>query len=169
MIKFFGDSNAEKLEDAEKLVAKYKYDKMTGLKMRIDFDEAFERMIQSRIYDSRYFTFALIDINGLHKLNRDKGFLAGDDLIKSVALSLKDKFEESSVYRIGGDEFGILCSNITRSDAIKIFKKMDNLNDFCYGVIDSDEIDWRTHDCRSVFLFVDSLVIDAKANRKNIR
>ncbi|MGN0595745.1 MAG: GGDEF domain-containing protein [Ruminiclostridium sp.] len=46
-----------------------------------------------------------VDVNGLHELNNTKGHDAGDEMLKAVANELHDNFEDSDLYRIGGDEF----------------------------------------------------------------
>jgi len=167
LIKFEGETCEEQLEYAEQLVARYKYDSMTGLKGRIDFDEAFERMVDSRVYDGRSFTFALADINGLKQINDNYGYLAGDELIKKVARDLVQAFDKTvTIYRFGGDEFAILCTNISRIRAKNAFSKIHDSHNFSYGVIDSEEVDWKNHDCKSIFNFVNALLHDAKADFK---
>ena len=54
------------------------------------------------------FILAMVDLNGLHALNRDVSFEAGDEFIQKVANELKEKFEDSIIFRIGGDEFMVL-------------------------------------------------------------
>ncbi len=56
-----------------------------------------------------------IDANGLHELNNTKGHLAGDQMLRFIADTLKVYFGEETVYRIGGDEFVIFDKN--KSDA----------------------------------------------------
>ena len=167
MIKFDGDTAEEQLMHAKQMVARYKYDSMTNLKCRLDFDEAFDRMIDSRIFDGRRFTFALVDINGLKQTNDNYGYLVGDELIKKVAKNLLTAFGKvATVYRFGGDEFAILCSVITREKAKKIFDKIEDSHDFSYGIVGSEEVDWEYHNCRSIFNFANNLLIDAKSNFK---
>ncbi len=48
-----------------------------------------------------------VDANGLHEINNTKGHLAGDEMLKYIANTLKIIFGENEVYRIGGDEFVI--------------------------------------------------------------
>lgn len=168
MIKFLGDTCEEQLEYAMKMVARYKYDEMTTLKRRIDFDEAFERIIDSRIYDKRSFTFALVDINNLKMTNDKYGYLAGDELIKDVAKNLKDQFEDqATVYRIGGDEFAILYNTLNREDAKKILDDSNIDENYCFGIADSNEFDWNITKCRDVFIFVNNILIDAKAEKNS--
>lgn len=50
-----------------------------------------------------------LDVNGLHEMNNSKGHEAGDDMLKAVAQQLQDKFGSQGTYRIGGDEFLVLC------------------------------------------------------------
>jgi len=82
------------------LVNFYKYDTLTGLRMRRDFELKFSEFFNSGIV----FYLSMIDINGLHSLNREKSYEFGDRLIKSVANTLTSKLN-GAVYRIGGDEF----------------------------------------------------------------
>lgn len=52
------------------------------------------------------------DINGLKQVNDSLGHDAGNELIRTVGNVFKENFRKSdSVFRIGGDEFIILCNN----------------------------------------------------------
>lgn len=46
-----------------------------------------------------------IDANGLHEINNARGHLAGDQMLRFIADTLKVSFGEEALYRIGGDEF----------------------------------------------------------------
>ena len=89
-----------KLERAEELLNLYRHDSMTGLKMRRDFEARFTEFFESGIE----FYLTIVDVNGLHNLNRDEDMDAGDRLIKSVASKFMN-LSNGIVYRIGGDEF----------------------------------------------------------------
>lgn len=52
-----------------------------------------------------------IDVNGLHEVNNREGHDAGDKMLCSIAALCKKYFPAHSVYRMGGDEFLILCKN----------------------------------------------------------
>ena len=64
------------------------------------------------------------DVNGLHELNNTKGHLAGDEMLKTVALQIVSEFGESNTYRIGGDEFVAFryerSEEIVRNDLQKV-------------------------------------------------
>lgn len=110
MIKMNEKELLEKIEILEKEVQKYKYDFLTSLKMRIDFYEDLYEL-----YDSeKDFYLLMIDVNGLHAINRKDSYLAGDELIKKVSRILL-KYFGNVCYRIGGDEFVVLDTEITMS------------------------------------------------------
>ena len=52
------------------------------------------------------------DLNGLKRVNDQKGHSAGDKLLIRAAALLKLVFEDYLIYRAGGDEFVILCPDI---------------------------------------------------------
>ena len=52
---------------------------------------------------------AYLDINGLHETNNKHGHAAGDKMLQTVGNSLKDVFPYKNIYRVGGDEFVVLC------------------------------------------------------------
>ena len=54
-------------------------------------------------------TCIYVDVNGLHTLNDSKGHAAGDEMLRTVAGALRDRFDEKDVYRIGGDEFVVFA------------------------------------------------------------
>jgi GGDEF domain-containing protein len=96
-----------KIIDLEKEIVKYKYDHLTGMKLRTDFeDELFD------IFEGKNsFYMILIDVNDLHNINRDRGYYQGDMIIKKVSRIIK-KFFGSMCWRIGGDEFIIIEENL---------------------------------------------------------
>lgn len=89
-------------------IKKYKYDSMTGLLGRSDFNEMFDNLWHEYKSFGQNFMLAIIDLNGLHQVNRELGFSAGDRFIISVASSIKELFDDCSKFRTSGDEFFIL-------------------------------------------------------------
>lgn len=55
-----------------------------------------------------------IDVNGLKTINDTNGHLAGDNLLKDVAVTMKEHFEEGEIYRVGGDEFMVIVEGVTK-------------------------------------------------------
>lgn len=56
---------------------------------------------------------AFVDVNGLGVQNNMYGHEAGDLMLQTIANCIKRKFRMEDVYRVGGDEFVIVCENIT--------------------------------------------------------
>lgn len=55
---------------------------------------------------------AFCDVLGLKKVNDTKGHQAGDELLIRASENLKSIFRKNDLYRMGGDEFLILCFGI---------------------------------------------------------
>ena len=62
---------------------------------------------------------AFVDLNGLKSLNDREGHMAGDIFLKSMGEVFTRHFRKDEVFRIGGDEFVIVCRGIPAS----LFKK----------------------------------------------
>lgn len=54
------------------------------------------------------------DANGLHEINNRLGHAAGDEMLTQIAKALSTSFPDDTVYRVGGDEFAVLCLNRSR-------------------------------------------------------
>jgi diguanylate cyclase (GGDEF)-like protein len=54
------------------------------------------------------------DVTGLKKVNDTEGHKKGDELLIRAAKCLKDVFSGEAMFRIGGDEFLVLCTGITK-------------------------------------------------------
>jgi diguanylate cyclase (GGDEF)-like protein len=95
----------EKIMQLEEQLRKYKYDSLTGVLMRRDFEVSLYEYFRSRAE----FRLVLVDVDGLHSINRNEGYRAGDMHIRMVARELVDK-NIGVVFRIGGDEFAVLST-----------------------------------------------------------
>jgi diguanylate cyclase (GGDEF)-like protein len=99
-----------------------------------------------------------IDVNGLHEVNNTKGHEAGDQMLKTIANSIKEIFGEENSYRVGGDEFIIFAPDIDGTSLelmVKDLKKeVEDVNKFHIAV-----------GCEShplLRLFIDDLVKSAE-------
>lgn len=75
---------------------------------------AFNRDVKKIDLKDLYIT--ALDLNNLKYYNDNYGHNVGDELIQAAVEVLKEVYGESSVYRVGGDEFIILKSGIERED-----------------------------------------------------
>ncbi|MBR0145228.1 MAG: GGDEF domain-containing protein [Eubacterium sp.] len=86
-------------------------DSLTGLLNRQAFYASIETDIKSIT------ALVSIDMNGLKVINDTEGHAAGDKALVTIALCfLQAATSRQSVYRIGGDEFVILCRRATEDD-----------------------------------------------------
>lgn len=85
-------------------------DMLTGLKNRNEYIRVLERMSSKTL---RTLGVIYVDINGLKATNDRYGHEAGDAVIIRAADILKDQMG-AQVFRIGGDEFVVLCEAIDR-------------------------------------------------------
>ena len=86
-------------------------DSLTGLLNRQAFYASIETDIKSIT------ALVSIDMNGLKVINDTEGHAAGDKALVTIALCfLQAATSKQSVYRIGGDEFVILCRRTTEDD-----------------------------------------------------
>lgn len=91
-------SNRRSIINAEK---KANIDVLTGLQNR----NLYEQNCKAFTGKEKGLACIYIDANGLHEINNTKGHLAGDQMLRFIADTLKVAFGEDMAYRIGGDEF----------------------------------------------------------------
>lgn len=89
------------------------FDQLTGIKNRYSFEMQIDRMMRDK-YGCHFCVY--IDANGLHELNNTRGHEAGDEMLRCIAQELKRQFDETLCYRIGGDEFVVMGSEMTAEE-----------------------------------------------------
>ena len=66
-----------------------------------------------------------IDMNGLKQINDTRGHAAGDEALTTLALCFQRAEKHSqSVYRVGGDEFVIICRRASQSDVLELVERI---------------------------------------------
>lgn len=99
-----------------KLVSKLEYlsyvDMLTGLWNR---NKYMEQVFDIEKNGSKNVGVAYVDLNGLKMANNRFGHEYGDKLIINTAEILKTVFKDN-IYRIGGDEFVVLCQGVSQKD-----------------------------------------------------
>ena len=56
------------------------------------------------------------DLNGLKTVNDEQGHNAGDALLKDAANVLRQVFDDSQIFRAGGDEFSIIVAGVSQAE-----------------------------------------------------
>ena len=96
------------------------------------------------------FSMIYFDLNGLKTINDKYGHQAGDLLLRSVVNSCKKLLRESDIlFRMGGDEFMVLCPDTDKRGAFICAERMqesvkgvtivDQTVTFAYGIAHSSE------------------------------
>jgi diguanylate cyclase (GGDEF)-like protein len=85
-------------------------DSLTGLKNRRTFDSIMALSVGEKDRDNPWLCLALIDLDYFKNFNDRYGHPAGDALLKQLGNLLQNTFQRSDdhVFRIGGEEFGIV-------------------------------------------------------------
>jgi len=79
--------------------------------------------------------FISIDMNGLKKINDNEGHVAGDEALVTLALCfLKSARINQFVYRLGGDEFMIVCRKTSKEELNNVVERIKkNVSDTKYS------------------------------------
>ena len=118
---------AKKLRQANKKLENASYtDSLTGLYNRRYFNHVYERELKRAKRDKTYITFMMLDIDYFKQYNDTYGHVEGDFALKSVAKVLKDTLKRPSdyVFRLGGEEFGVLVSGTNESDSATLARQI---------------------------------------------
>ncbi len=119
-------SETVKEKERTKLYEKLAFeDILTSSKNRTCFERDFEQ-IKSQPEILNKLSLGMFDINGLKQINDNLGHKQGDVLIQSAATSLKTAFlGVANVYRMGGDEFSLISTDIEQKDIPDLMKNLE--------------------------------------------
>jgi|LSQX01.3.fsa_nt_gb diguanylate cyclase (GGDEF)-like protein len=150
----------------------YKYDVQTGIQNRTAFQHEMEQYIKG----TKNAAIVILDINNLKRVNDRYGHKSGDELISLTAKIISESFAGiGRVFRIGGDEFCILCEDasgeLAESALADLEKRLDETNQsrelkivlaYGYALFNTDE----NKDIYSAFEQADQSMYEHKATLK---
>ncbi len=88
------------------------HDSLTSLINRREFEKRLELAINSATTEDDHHILCYLDLDQFKVVNDTCGHMAGDELLKLIAVTLRGQVRESDlIARLGGDEFGILLKN----------------------------------------------------------
>ena len=110
-------------ELTEKLSYQARHDSLTGLPNRFFFETTLQALLDDRSKGEHILCY--LDLDQFKVVNDTCGHIAGDQLLKQIAMLLKQGLRNSDLLaRIGGDEFAILLFNCSIEVAEKQLEKV---------------------------------------------
>lgn len=121
LFSLFLGNTVRQLKQREYLEKLSYKDDLTKVKNRNGYIMSLERISYSMPHNVGVI---FIDINDLKVINDTLGHTYGDELIKDTSKKINKYFNNDEIYRIGGDEFVVICENITKD---KFEEKLNKL------------------------------------------
>ena len=112
----------------ERLVLETSSDYLTGVKNRAAFDRDFNKFQHATLNDEKHLAMILFDIDRFKSINDTYGHSAGDYVLKKISQAVNDVLnthKSVQMYRLGGEEFGVLLPNHTLDQAKEVGKEID--------------------------------------------
>lgn len=107
-------------------------DELTGCYNRRHFNTLFTMEIARNKRDQHWMVFMMIDADNFKKYNDTYGHQAGDQVLLTIGNTLKTVFKRATdyVFRLGGEEFGVLFTVQNPDDAALIANTvLQSMND----------------------------------------
>lgn len=103
----------------EALLARSGRDSLTGLFDRGRLDDDGPRWLEAATRDGRATSVFVIDVDHFKNVNDHHGHTVGDDVLRLIAESLRQRTREGdSIYRYGGEEFVIIGTGLPHVPAL---------------------------------------------------
>lgn len=120
-------------------------DGLTKVRNRNSYHSALADLAQAEAGALKSLAFIYFDANGLHEINNHLGHEAGDRMLQCLASEIMEVWDPKSIYRIGGDEFVVICLNISEAEVTgQTALISENVSNHGYEV--SVGIEWRDTD-----------------------
>ncbi len=95
-------------------------DALTGLYNRRFFDETIKTELDRAMRDKKMLGFAMLDVDYFKQYNDHYGHQKGDEVLSAIGQTLRQKLKRGSdfCFRLGGEEFGILFSDLSPDQSL---------------------------------------------------
>lgn len=106
-------------ETAERFAELARQDVMTALPNRMALEERLPQLLERAVDRGESVAVLFIDVDRFKTINDTMGHRTGDQLLKSVALRLRERLDQrATIYRPGGDEFVVVMEGIKHKRTI---------------------------------------------------
>lgn len=126
LTSFFIASEVSNFQLVQRLEVLSSMDMLTGVKNRNTMNNVVDGIVSGKTIPEYPYAVIFADLNGLKRINDEKGHGAGDQLLKTAASILRGIFFDGEVYRAGGDEFMIITAP---TDEKSLEKRVDRLKE----------------------------------------
>ncbi|KTD47585.1 GGDEF domain-containing protein [Legionella quateirensis] len=173
------EQNAEEIKN---LLSFQKYrinhDSLTGLPNREAYEEHVLDAFQRWKLNSKSLSLAIGDIDHFKHINDNFGHLAGDKVLKKIAMILRSSVRKLDfISRIGGEEFVFIFEDTPGNQAYSILEKLRNLVEHCQFYYRDKKVDVTVSfglttviegdDLESLFMRADKAMYKAKNSGRN--
>ncbi len=157
-------------------------DSLTGVFNRRKFDDIFPGNLMIARRNNYILNFALLDIDNFKLYNDAYGHVEGDNVLKSIAIVLQARLlrPDDYVFRLGGEEFGLLFYSNDEVSALKLADSIrSDIQNTEIKQINSNEcnkvtismglitIKYQFDDIKFIYAEADRLMYQAKESGKN--
>ncbi len=157
-------------------------DELTNVYNRRKFNQDLKEELNKAVRYARNLSLLMVDIDFFKKFNDRYGHQAGDLILKELGMLFNDnKRNTDRVYRYGGEEFIIICTETDRDDATifaerlrkviseKVFTSVDNTNSggaltVCIGI---SNFPFNATQFDDLIKYADDALYRAKAQGRN--
>ncbi|MBI1736030.1 MAG: diguanylate cyclase, partial [Candidatus Rokubacteria bacterium] len=116
---------AARLSDADRRVARYAPDPLTGLMGRRTFNDQYRRLAAGVRRRRTGALLLMVDVRELRTINDVHGYAAGDEVLKATADALLETTRTTDlVSRYGGDEFAVLLIDVEAKDVEPVVTRL---------------------------------------------
>jgi diguanylate cyclase (GGDEF)-like protein len=115
-------------------------DALTQTHNRRYFNEALEREFQRSLRYRRALSLLLFDIDHFKQINDTYGHVAGDSVLRQLALVVKPRLRQQDVLaRVGGEEFAVLLPEVEAPGAVVAAEKVRRLVESARFLVEAKE------------------------------
>lgn len=121
------DREAKLQRQANELREAANCDQLTSIPNRRAFDDMLRLVVDARMQGERknWFGVIVIDIDHFKSFNDTHGHLVGDEVLKNVAVWLKEATRATDfIARYGGEEFAMILPNVTEEDLKSVAERL---------------------------------------------
>ena len=124
---------------ARELSWQARHDRLTGLANRTHFEEALRLAVDDARENDHEHVVLYLDLDQFKVVNDTCGHVAGDELVRQLALRLRGRVRElDTLARFGGDEFGVLLVGCHLDQGRRIADKLqETIREF--------QFNWQDH------------------------